>query len=163
MSLVIAPVGYSVLDRGVFSQAARDISGRNYVGQVDKEYHLSKLAEDAAILGAFAGEDSLAFASLHLSLLVAGGQFNVGSFIEACRGMAHAGCREVSPDVRACIITGNLDQWKVAVLYGCKPGSDPIIRKGFNRVHSILSGLGFPELFSGASVVPQPDSTYFLK
>ena len=161
----LALISETVLIRSTFMPATREITGDNHVTEVDRRPGPSQLADDLTILRDFHGSDSnLEQATTYVGFLVAGFSEDVEEFIAYTRGMPHFDTIRIDRrGVRCVVVSGNLDQWAVATINGCRAPEVSPIRSAFNQVYHILVQKGLNRLFEDYRTVDKGRGTFLLE
>ncbi len=159
----VALVTESILDRGVFMPNAQQMTGENHVTEVDRRPGISRLGDDLKIIEHFSdGEIELSTAVTYVGFLVGGLDEDVDEFLACTRGMPHVPSYRVrNRGVRAVVVAGSLDQWRVSTVEGCRAQGP--VREAFNQVHSQLVQRGLSRLFDSWKTVPQIDGGFLLE
>lgn len=163
--IAVAIISETVLDRGSFMPAARQMTGHNHVCGVDKKPGLSQLADDMTIIQDFAHTDiNLTTSITYIGLLVGGFDEDIDEFVAYTRGMPHVPSTQIEQrGVRAIVISGSLDQWRLATIEGCTADPKSPVRGAFNQIHVLLSQRGLGSLFEGLRPVYATNGTFLLE
>ena len=161
-----ALIAETVLDRGVFMPAAQEVTGKNHVSPVDAKHGMTRVVQDLEILRDFHGDFNCTVeeAITHITFMVAGFSEDIEEFIVYTRGMPHFDTTRVNKmGLRCIVITGSLDQWKLATIAGCRAPEVSPVRHGFNRVYDCLIQKGLSRLFEGYQTVQRGQGTFLLE
>jgi hypothetical protein len=160
--IAIQVVSQSLIDRGAFMPAAKQVTGLNHVTCVDKNPGLSRLADDLSIIKDFSDLDTdLSTAITYVGFLACGFDEDIDQFIAFARGMPHTPTSRIDRrGVRAVLIAGSLDQWRIATVGGC---GDTTVRQAYNDVYRQLTQLGLGWLFAGFRTVNTNDGQFLLE
>ena len=161
----VALVTESILDRGVFMPTAQQMTGENHVTEVDSRPGISRLVNDIRILDDFAdGVIDLVSAITFIGFLVGGFDEDIDEFLAYTRGMPHLPSYRVqNRGVRAVVVVGSLDQWRISTVEGCRAAMHSPIRLAFNQIHAQLIQRGLSGLFDDWKTVPQTNGTFLLE
>ena len=162
----VALVAETVINRGVFMPSAREVTGENHVTGVDQSPGLSRLVDDLEIYRDFHGDalSTLEEAVTHVSFLVAGFSEDIEEFIAYTRGMPHFDTTKINQrGVRCVVVSGNLDQWAVATIQGCRAPEISPVRTGFNRIYTLLVQKGLSRLFDDYRTVDKGRGNFLLE
>ena len=100
---------------------------------------------------------------MSLGFLVAGMRHDIDEIVEYTRGMAHlSSSKVIQHEFRCVLIHGSLDQWKIAVVEGCKSHQLSTARQCFNQIYTLMLGSGLHSLFEGLHSRPNSDGTFLL-
>jgi len=160
--IAIRLVSYSVLDRGAFMPEAQHITGMNHVTEVDRRPGVSRLVDDIKIINDFTNSEvDLSTAITYVGFLAAGFDEDIDQFIAFARGMPHAPTSRIDRrGVRAVLVSGSLDQWRIATVDGC---GDSVVRQAYNEVYRQLTQMGLGWLFTGFKTVDLRDGQFLLE
>jgi len=160
----VALVSKTQLDLGAFMPSAQSVTGQNHVQASDRNPGPSRLHDDLVVLRDFAGKDvDLSTAVMSLGFLVAGMAHDIDEIVEYTRGMAHLSSNKViQHEFRCVLIHGSLDQWRIAVVEGCKAHQLSTARHCFNQIHTLMLSSGLHQLFEGLHSRPSSDGTFLL-
>ena len=161
----VALVTESVLDRGVFMPNAQQMTGENHVTEVDRRPGISRLIDDTKILDDFADLPiDLVSAITYVGFLVGGFDEDIDEFLAYTRGMPHLPSYKIkNRGVRAVVVVGSLDQWRISTVEGCRAPDHSPIRQAFNLIHGKLIQRGLSGLFEDWKTVPQKNGTFLLE
>jgi len=160
----VALVSETKLDLGALMPAAQSVTGQNHVQASDRCPGPSRLHDDLMVLRDFAGKDvDLSTAVMSLGFLIAGLRHDIDEIVEYTRGMAHMSSSKVlQHEIRCVMISGNLDQWKTAVIEGCRAHQLSTARHCFNQIYSLMLLRGLHSLFEGWTSRENSDGTFLL-
>ena len=162
--IAVALVSESRIDFGAFMQSAQSVTGMNHVVDADAHPGPTQLATDLKVLRDFASKEvDLAMAITYVGFLVAGMPHDLSEIIEYTRGMPHLSTgKSLRADVGCIMIVGNLDQWKKAVIEGCRAHPLSTARAAFNQVYMQLCQKGLSDMFNNMRTQDKPDGTFLL-
>jgi len=148
----VAVVSVTKLDRGTFMPAAQHITGENHVTDVDARPGLSTLADDLSILRHFSDmEIDLTTAVTYVGVMAAGFREDVENFLVYTRGMPICPTERCRRGTWCVIVSGSLDQWKTAIVDGCRSFGD--VQSAYNQLFSRFTNLGLGYLFQDYKTV----------
>jgi hypothetical protein len=162
----VALIAETVLNRAVFMPSAKEVTGENHVTGVDQRPGISNLVDDLEIFRDFIGDSmsTLEEAVTYVTFMVAGFSEDVEEFIAYTRGMPHFDTTRIQQrGVRCVVVSGNLDQWAVATIQGCRAPEISPIRTAFNRVYTLLCQKGLQRLFEDYRTVDKGRGTFLLE
>ena len=143
---------------------AQQMTGENHVTEVDRRPGISRLSDDLKIIEHFAdGVIDLSTAITYVGFLVGGLDEDVDEFLSYTRGMPHVPSYKIrNRGVRAVVVVGSLDQWRISTVEGCR-APESAIKRAFNLIHGHLVQRGLSRLFEDWKTVPQKNGTFLLE
>ena len=152
------------LDRAAFMPVAQQVTGQNHVSAADRKPASCPLGDELTIMRDFASKDvDMAPTVIYVGFLFAGFAHDIKEVIEYTRGMTHLYTGlNTNPMLSAAVVIGNLSQWRLATIDGCKAHPMSTARAAYNKVYQEFRGRGLYEVFEGYKVADQQDGTFLL-
>ncbi len=166
VSIVIALVTEPKLDMGVFTHAARTLTGENPVREVDARPGRSPLADHVKILDNLTDIGNASEVS-HIGFIVAGPTYQMGQFLSLAGSLGQLEIKNMSPDARASYVIASLEDWKKAIVWVCSRKKtervEPAVRKAYNDIQRALKSRGFGGMFEEYRNLDNNDGTEVLR
>lgn len=169
----VALILKSGLDLNNFLPLARKLLGYSPAKAADgTTVPLTEIVHQLSCLSAFKDQKAPPTVSYALPIL---GMFSIGFLVaidergmtkvlETAKGMEAVVTETLQTGLQAAVITGTLIQWKRAIKLACNPRSNlsSQVRYVFNTMYRQLVEQGLRDMFDGAKISEQPDSTFLL-
>lgn len=84
------------------------------------------------------------------------------AILEICSGMSATLADTKGRGIMAAVITGTLNQWRDAVVAGCRRHVVYEVRSGFNQIHSLFVGSGLGAVWRGYKQTNDGPEVFYL-
>lgn len=171
--MTIVPISLSTVDWASLLQATQTALGRNVLAAVDNERRAySDLAKTIAAYGAFAeprakpttliSESTSVLRHLHFAFLVLAEEEALNE-VRDRTALAFTTARDCKRGKSFAVVSGTLDQWKVALIESCSPNSTEEVRTLFSGFLVWFDRQGLSEVFQQFSRRSHADGTILLE
>lgn len=99
---------------------------------------------------------------IQFSVLTLADSLDIGKMTEIC-SMPFVTAETKHRDLTVAVMSGTLDDWRVAVIAGTKKSVPMEIRAGFNNIHGLFVAAGLGAIWTGYNSKPMPDETFLLE
>lgn len=96
-----------------------------------------------------------------VSIFIVADEADIFDILECSAGIPFVTAETTLRGVLAAVLTGNLAQWKAAVMAGACPETEPIVRYAFNQIHGLFCGENI-NLWTDCRQKPSTDGVTYL-
>jgi len=99
---------------------------------------------------------------IQFSVLTLAYSFDLMAMVEIC-SMPFVTAETKHADMTVAVMSGTLDDWRVAVIAGTQESVPMEIRAGFNGIHSVFVAAGLGDIWTGYDNKRLDDDTFLLE